>query len=174
MNPSAFSHVLCSLVPATFLLSIVCVRMVPSSGSVSGSGRISSKFRLPTKKKRVTKNGSWTCGLSCWWLDLLFLSTSISCAANYHIATCLTVQHSRAIPPPEKMQRSEDEEGSHVTRVTTGNPRWLDVILWKIHTTAIISYIIYILYISYWKKARISIVILVDWRVTKNQRPSAV
>ena len=145
MNPSAFSHVLCSLVPATFLLSIVCVRMVPSSGSVSGSGRISSKFRLPTKKKRVTKNGSWTCGLSCWWLDLLFLSTSISCAANYHIATCLTVQHSRAIPPPEKMQRSEDEEGSHVTRVTTGNPRWLDVILWKIHTTAIISYI-YIIY----------------------------
>lgn len=57
MNPSAFSHVLCSLVPATFLLSIVCVRMVPSSGSVSGSGRISSKFRLPTKKNGSQKMG---------------------------------------------------------------------------------------------------------------------
>ena len=34
--------------------------MVPSSGSVSGSGRISSKVRLPTKKK--TENGSQKMG----------------------------------------------------------------------------------------------------------------
>lgn len=46
------------------------------------------------------------------------------------------------------MQRSEDEEGSHVTRVTTGNPRWLDVILLNsYHSNYIIYIIIYIYFL---------------------------
>ena len=173
MNPSAFSHVLCSLVPATFLLSIVCVRMVPSSGSVSGSGRISSKFRLPTKRKTGHKK---------WVLDLWpFMVDDLISYFFQHPFLVLQI-----ITSQPAWLSSIQEPFLHLKKCSVPRMRRVPMSLelplgiqgdWTWFCGKFIPqqlYHIYILYISYWKKARISIAILVDWRVTKNQRPSAV
>ena len=63
VNPSAFSHVLCSLVPATFLkVSSAfewCHHLVLFLVPVEFHPNLTAN-----QKKRVTKNGS-SCGLSC-------------------------------------------------------------------------------------------------------------